>query len=387
MKIIGWLFIIFGVLDFTSYNVFKFDIWGDFFGIYLPDLLMHWSAYIEGMVGIVLLRLSAGKKDIIRTTAAEVVKDIALDAVKGAADGRNSQLEAAEESDVGGATQDASEEGGSLAEKSENTEVEDAELNAKEVPELAVTELSTSAVSKIAVSQKLSINPKVVIVLIAFAFLCLIPVILMSERSSNYIDENKPEKKLSGISSYYSSVNDNNDETLWAEVLKEPTWSSVDNYLKLYPNGQHADLAREALDAKQPDDGTAFVSYEEGGVPISDCLQTEELTAFFETGETNSPASFNVILSGLSFSGNEIDPSYRVRVVGSDDSYFARGFANEISEKRAKYVAEELKRRVDGLSVEVLYTGSLEAERLGEKEKKNPLFRKVFVVYCKRVAS
>ena len=62
LKVIGILFIIFGIVDFVG-NFAGYDLWEEYIRVELPDLLWNFHAYIEIGIGVVLYILgSLGKK-------------------------------------------------------------------------------------------------------------------------------------------------------------------------------------------------------------------------------------------------------------------------------------------------------------------------------------
>ena len=58
MKIAGIFIIIFGLTDLIG-SFTGFDLWGDFIGANLPDLLWQYSAYIEMALGYFLTTLDS----------------------------------------------------------------------------------------------------------------------------------------------------------------------------------------------------------------------------------------------------------------------------------------------------------------------------------------
>jgi hypothetical protein len=62
VKVIGLLLIAIGIIDFAG-SYMEFDLWGDFIGVKLPDLLWQFSPYIEMSVGYFLMSLSGRKEE------------------------------------------------------------------------------------------------------------------------------------------------------------------------------------------------------------------------------------------------------------------------------------------------------------------------------------
>ncbi len=58
MKIIGGLFIAFGVLDMIgSYT--GLDVWGEWIGVQLPEIIWTFTAYIELGIGYLFINLGS----------------------------------------------------------------------------------------------------------------------------------------------------------------------------------------------------------------------------------------------------------------------------------------------------------------------------------------
>lgn len=60
MKIIGVLLVIFGIIDFAGAEFNDFDVWYEWFGIELPEILWMLSPWIESGLGIILFRVGGG---------------------------------------------------------------------------------------------------------------------------------------------------------------------------------------------------------------------------------------------------------------------------------------------------------------------------------------
>lgn len=58
MKIIGILFVIFGLVDLVG-SYAEFDLWGGFLGIQLPEIIWKFSAYIEIAIGAALFKFGS----------------------------------------------------------------------------------------------------------------------------------------------------------------------------------------------------------------------------------------------------------------------------------------------------------------------------------------
>jgi hypothetical protein len=58
LKLIGILLLLFGFVDFAG-SWFEFDIWYDWLGMELPELVWSFSAYIEMALGGYLIHLSS----------------------------------------------------------------------------------------------------------------------------------------------------------------------------------------------------------------------------------------------------------------------------------------------------------------------------------------
>ncbi len=63
MKVLGILLILFGVIDLLGAWFFGFDLWGDFIGIELPEIIWTYSGYIEVLVGWLFLRAGSDEPD------------------------------------------------------------------------------------------------------------------------------------------------------------------------------------------------------------------------------------------------------------------------------------------------------------------------------------
>ena len=62
MVILGGLLIVFGLVDFAGV-FFEFDVWTDVIGVQLPGIIWNFSAYIEFVVGMMLVRFGLGMSD------------------------------------------------------------------------------------------------------------------------------------------------------------------------------------------------------------------------------------------------------------------------------------------------------------------------------------
>ena len=63
MKVLGILLILFGVIDLLGDWFFGFDLWVDFIGIELPEIIWTYSGYIEVLVGWLFLRAGSDEPD------------------------------------------------------------------------------------------------------------------------------------------------------------------------------------------------------------------------------------------------------------------------------------------------------------------------------------
>lgn len=62
MRIVGILFIVFGLVDLIgSYT--GLDVWTDWIGVNLPELLWKFSAWIEIGIGWILLQFGSGASE------------------------------------------------------------------------------------------------------------------------------------------------------------------------------------------------------------------------------------------------------------------------------------------------------------------------------------
>jgi uncharacterized membrane protein YphA (DoxX/SURF4 family) len=57
-----------GFVDFGG-SYAGFDLWGDFFGIQLPELLWRFSAYIEMIIGYFLFNMGSKSSDAEESAA------------------------------------------------------------------------------------------------------------------------------------------------------------------------------------------------------------------------------------------------------------------------------------------------------------------------------
>ncbi len=60
MKILGVIFVAFGLLDLIG-SFSDLDVWGEWIGVDLPDVIWSYSAYIEIAIGYMLFKVG-GKK-------------------------------------------------------------------------------------------------------------------------------------------------------------------------------------------------------------------------------------------------------------------------------------------------------------------------------------
>jgi hypothetical protein len=60
MKIIGVLLVIFGIIDYASSEFNDLDVWYDWFGIELPEILWMLSPWIEIGLGSILFKVGGG---------------------------------------------------------------------------------------------------------------------------------------------------------------------------------------------------------------------------------------------------------------------------------------------------------------------------------------
>ena len=60
MAIIGGLFILFGIVDLIG-SFAGFDVWGDWIGVNLPDVIWRFTAYIEIGIGWLLVKGASGE--------------------------------------------------------------------------------------------------------------------------------------------------------------------------------------------------------------------------------------------------------------------------------------------------------------------------------------
>jgi hypothetical protein len=58
MKIIGIILIIFGLVDLVG-SYMEFDLWGEFLGVQLPDIIWSYSSFIEIIIGYLLFNLGS----------------------------------------------------------------------------------------------------------------------------------------------------------------------------------------------------------------------------------------------------------------------------------------------------------------------------------------
>ncbi|HEB59769.1 MAG TPA: hypothetical protein ENJ01_11135 [Gammaproteobacteria bacterium] len=61
MKILGVLLILFGLTDFIG-SYAGLDVWTDWFGIQLPEVIWRFSAWIEIGLGYLLLKAGSGNE-------------------------------------------------------------------------------------------------------------------------------------------------------------------------------------------------------------------------------------------------------------------------------------------------------------------------------------
>ena len=64
MKIIGGLLIAFGLADVVG-SFAGVDVWGEWIGVQLPELIWPFTAYIEMGLGYFLFKLGSGSKEQI----------------------------------------------------------------------------------------------------------------------------------------------------------------------------------------------------------------------------------------------------------------------------------------------------------------------------------
>jgi len=68
MKILGLVLIAFGLVDLLG-SCAKFDLWGDFLQIDLPELLWKYSSYIELIIGYSLFNAGSSSDQEAETEA------------------------------------------------------------------------------------------------------------------------------------------------------------------------------------------------------------------------------------------------------------------------------------------------------------------------------
>lgn len=59
LKIIGFLLIAMGIVDFVGDRFMDFDLWS-YIGIQLPNIIWQYSAMIEGGLGLLLTSIGGG---------------------------------------------------------------------------------------------------------------------------------------------------------------------------------------------------------------------------------------------------------------------------------------------------------------------------------------
>lgn len=64
MKIIGILIMVFGVADFAD-SYAGYDLWGEYIQVQLPDLLWQYSAYVEIVLGYIIMNLGSSSEEEI----------------------------------------------------------------------------------------------------------------------------------------------------------------------------------------------------------------------------------------------------------------------------------------------------------------------------------
>ncbi len=62
MAIIGGFFFVFGLVDLIG-SFAGFDLWGQWIGVELPEILWRFSAYIEMAIGGLLFKFGSGETD------------------------------------------------------------------------------------------------------------------------------------------------------------------------------------------------------------------------------------------------------------------------------------------------------------------------------------
>lgn len=60
MAIIGGLLILFGIVDLVG-SFAGFDVWGDWIGVSLPEVIWRFTAWIEIGLGYVLIKAGSGE--------------------------------------------------------------------------------------------------------------------------------------------------------------------------------------------------------------------------------------------------------------------------------------------------------------------------------------
>ena len=60
MAIIGGLLILFGIVDLVG-SFAGFDVWGDWIGVNLPEIIWRFTAFIEIGIGWFLIKASSGE--------------------------------------------------------------------------------------------------------------------------------------------------------------------------------------------------------------------------------------------------------------------------------------------------------------------------------------
>jgi len=58
MKIVGGILIAFGLVDMIG-SFTGLDVWSEWIGVNLPDVIWSWSAYIEIVLGYFLIKLDS----------------------------------------------------------------------------------------------------------------------------------------------------------------------------------------------------------------------------------------------------------------------------------------------------------------------------------------
>jgi len=63
VKILGIIIILFGVVDLVG-SYAGFDVWTDYIGVTLPEILWKFSSYIEIAIGYFIMTMGSAGKEV-----------------------------------------------------------------------------------------------------------------------------------------------------------------------------------------------------------------------------------------------------------------------------------------------------------------------------------